>query len=323
MQDFDEDHFYILFGSYVQALSTSPLITIQVLKDAQCRSKSDSLAIGTMDAMHFLNSQKSYSLINGHLNLAIELGMIHICQPLIEEYLNDIFNVLDNVHPVTRLASSVITGTLILPWNIARLRLLIQDNHGPYYTPLDLLMDIPKQESSSFSILYFNRVFFPNALYYLFHSGLSLLSQFILEEYCGISCDFQPFIFKLCRFGCIFVETIILTPIDLVKTRFSLQPLSFQTLTLPMTEHTVVPLSGQHYSSIWSCIRGVMLTEQVIPKPKLLDRELFSHTTSIPKNIWSEWQSLYRSFWERFYIRLIDFVFDELRDYNEYNLYNV
>jgi hypothetical protein len=319
MMFFEEDQWgLLLLGSYIQALSTSPLVKIQVLKDAQCRSKSDTLAIGTMDAMHFLSSQGAYSLIHGHLNLAIELGIMHMIQPTIEETLNDLFDVLDDVHPVTRVASSIISGTLLLPWHIARLRLLIQDSKGPYYTPVDLLVDIPKQESSSMTTLYFNRVLIPNAFYHLFHSGLSLLSQFILEEYCGISSDFQPMIHKLCRFGCIFVESVILTPIDLTRTRLSLQPLSFQSTNLLVNDHTLVPLTSQHYSSMWSCIRGIMLTEQVTPKPKLLDRELFSLTSPPSKSVWSGWQSLYRSFWERFYIRLIDFVFMELRDFDDF-----
>lgn len=129
---------------YLQALITTPLLVQETLMTVQYQSRTQSeveeyqhihdneqmpLYLPRIDNFAgMVNSVRSNqyegwsAVFKGHVTQFCYRSLFKIIQPALEEFTNDRFEVLEDVHPVTFILSHTFTGALLSPLDLVRTR---------------------------------------------------------------------------------------------------------------------------------------------------------------------------------------------------------
>jgi fusion and transport protein UGO1 len=192
-------------------------------------------------------------------------------QPTLEAILNDTFDLYDNTIPLVHLdhvtgnlstvvASHLIVGYLLNPFDIIRTRLIAQSsspNHQKYHGPFHGLTTVVQEEG--LRALY-TGVHLPVTLIY--HTLVPLLrnvTPLIIDRALHLSSSSSPMLYTLAEFGFNTMELLITLPIDTIRKRLYIQLQGQHNRIIPFT--TCVRTRQAPYTGMLDC--GVkMLTEE-------------------------------------------------------------
>ncbi|KAJ1550966.1 hypothetical protein HK096_003958 [Nowakowskiella sp. JEL0078] len=371
--DSDQSHDFLAFAlqCYIRMLVASPLQVLITLSEAQYQkrevdiywkndSSSDVLLpkgmslrndqpVATLDGGVWLNIRNLvetehdgwFLLFKGHLTSFVHNVIFTAIQPTIEEGLNDLFDVYDDSHPATLTISQVIVGGLLSPLELVKTRIIVQQTKK--YHSVAGLPTILAEETS----LYPLRHLIPSVIIHAVSPLLRSLSIHIITNELGISEQFSPYLFRSMMCGLMMMETLVITPLELARTRIQCLPLKQGSGGF---ESSVV-LSGKYYNGIGNVMVSVISEEGSVggtsSKKKKTnvpqgDREWtqvdsnvnfgndfgdpwFENARKLEKardekklsaagGFWVGVKSLYRGFWPRYVQRLTLYFLKELAE---------
>ncbi|KAJ3159583.1 hypothetical protein HDU86_001592 [Geranomyces michiganensis] len=207
------------------------------------------------------------SLMKGHFTNFAFTASYAVLQPALEEAINDVFDVYEDTHPATLIASHVFVGGLLSPLELVRTRLIVQPSSSirkKYYGPFHALHGITTEEHVGLGSLYSLRHLIPSLLI----SGLSPLlravSKIIIQEELGLDPTFTPVLHHVATLALMAVEVGIVTPFEMARKRLQVQWLTPQgraSSQAPQAFETSVAVSPRYYSGIFDCISAIVAEE--------------------------------------------------------------
>ncbi|KAJ3092318.1 hypothetical protein HK102_008629 [Quaeritorhiza haematococci] len=211
------------------------------------------------------------SLWKGHLSDYL-YDMLHMTlQPAVENYLNDIFDIVDDSIPIihldhvgpnlaTLVTSHTVAGLLLSPLELARTRLVVQTlnpYHRKYKGTLHCLKTVVREEG--WATFFGGRNLLPNVLYHSLSALFHHTKQLVIERIFHVFIEEQPFLFRVFELGLNTLELAVMLPVETVRARLHCQihPLA------PMEKafEPVVQLSPVPYLGMVDCLRRIVLEE--------------------------------------------------------------
>ncbi|KAJ1560300.1 hypothetical protein HK096_009270, partial [Nowakowskiella sp. JEL0078] len=262
-------------------------------------------------------------------------------QPTIEEGLNDLFDVCYDSHLVTLTISHLIVGGLLCPLELVKTRIIVQQ--AKKYHSIAGLPTILAEETS----LYPMRYLIPSIIIHVVSPLLKSLSMYTITNELGISEQFSPLLFQSMMCGFMLMETLVITPLELARTRIQCLPLKQGTGGF---ESSIV-LGEKYYNNIVDVMVSVISEEGLGGETKEKknkanvsqgDREWtkveidpwFENVRNQKKaqdekkltaasGFWVGVRSLYRGFWARYTQRLILYFLKELTEPEKEDIFGI
>ncbi|TPX62987.1 hypothetical protein PhCBS80983_g00154 [Powellomyces hirtus] len=295
------------------------------------------------------------SLLKGHFTNFAFNASYAILQPALEEAINDMFDVYEDTHPATLIASHVVVGGLLSPLELVRTRLIVQPSvsqRKKYYGPIHALHAVTTEEATGLGNLYSLRHLIPS----IFISGLSPLlravSKIIIADELGLDPTFTPVLHHMATLALMAVEVGILTPFEMARKRIQLQYLTHKgrlNQPQPQAFETSVQVSPRHYKGIFDCISSIVAEEGGRSKRRRrrkrnsaaalglgnewhqvhdvdADYRMYDSMTRKPRDTGLVAsigrfalgvRTLYRGFWARYATRVVVYAFDEISQSDE------
>jgi hypothetical protein len=139
---FDEEQNWPMFmmENYIISLFQNPFVVYETLLVVQYQPREESKYTNSIDrdkiylkrldrglgsdakVILTFEDQGWTAFFRGHLTHFMHSFIIHALQPLMEEYFNEHFNIIEDVNPITLMASSTITGFVASPLELIRTR---------------------------------------------------------------------------------------------------------------------------------------------------------------------------------------------------------
>ncbi|TPX38265.1 hypothetical protein SmJEL517_g00053 [Synchytrium microbalum] len=168
------------------------------------------------------------ALLKGHVTGFIEYMAFSVLQPAVEETLNDVFDVYDDVHPITLTVSHVIVGGILSPLELIKTRIIVQSspsNRKKYHNPIHAASTIVHEENGTLSTLYSTRHLFPSITLHALRPLLRYISTTVMESNMGLSWEYTPIFYLFSRLAFLGAETLVMTPLEFAKRRLECQRL--------------------------------------------------------------------------------------------------
>ncbi|KAI8819921.1 mitochondrial carrier domain-containing protein [Fimicolochytrium jonesii] len=205
------------------------------------------------------------SLLKGHFTSFCHATTYHILQPTLEDTINDVFDIYEDTHPVTLVASHLIVGGLLSPLELARTRLIVQaspSHRKKYWGPFHALHCVTTEEPAGLLSLYSPRHLIPSILISGMSPLIRALSKVFITEELGLDPSFSPFWHHMATLGAMAVEVAIVTPFEIARKRLQVQRLTKGNVdVLPQAFDTCVEVSPRYYSGIFDCMRSIVMEE--------------------------------------------------------------
>ncbi|KAI8620004.1 hypothetical protein BC830DRAFT_1164882 [Chytriomyces sp. MP71] len=311
----------------------------------------------------------TFGIIKGHFTTFLLQTLTRATQPLVEESLNDAFDVFDDTHPMTNLLSHVLISSVFSPLELIRTRLIAQSGTDlRYYGPFHAAAAIAATEGPhQFGALYAPQHVLSTAICKGISSLLHSLSRSIIKHDLGLSSEYNPLMYTTAVLIFMAAETFVVTPFEHARKRLQIQNL--KPARKRKAGEAIVPFSTcvdvnttKRYDGMFDVIRRVIV-EETLPSPNAVvaatnataeaaaassssfDDELDTYINpSLKKNkgdwqdlyaspssaakakeaaakkksvltkYWDGLRSLYRGYWTRYSIRVVEFAFEGLRD---------
>ncbi|KAJ3183196.1 hypothetical protein HDU85_002222 [Gaertneriomyces sp. JEL0708] len=287
-----------LLKYYFLAVLSSPLGVVEALAECQYQPSAQSddlseatdqqnlpmLQSGTWENIRDVVETETEggwgALLKGHFTEFLFTISYDSVQPMLEESLNDLFDVYEDENVWTRCSSSAIVGALLSPLELVRVRLITQSSvQKTYYGPLHalhLIANVPN--SSLLGALYPPEHLLPSVLiHFLSPLVRTLTLQYLAEEF-GIDREFSPTVWHFCAVAAIGMECIITGPFELARKRLAIQKkrekrrlsrrdiyeTSVAEAPQPQESNmyqTCVTPSPKQYSGVWDVISSVLSSE--------------------------------------------------------------
>lgn len=279
-------------------------------------------------------------LYNGYPALLVYNVALNTLQPILEELLNISFDVFEPLNPYTNIISNTIVTGLLMPLNLSFTRLSIQPPFSYherqagnlnyyYFSFFSVFTSIRNREEpaeAGYLVLYHPRILVPCLLLSLVKNTISVASDIVIDEVTafrstGILLKLIQVSFKLFFIG---IETAVVTPFELAQSRLLIQGIKSSKAT-PFS--TAVKPCPTRYNGVWDCIKSVFVDErcasvgeQSDASSSLNDKEL-AFLKRCSKNrkqtqgatYWGGLQSLYRGFWPRYVISIVEWTMNSLK----------
>ncbi|KAJ3124481.1 hypothetical protein HK098_001092 [Nowakowskiella sp. JEL0407] len=233
--DSETSHDFVAFAlqCYVKSLSTSPFDVILTISDAQYHGNEKIKAppgiVYTEEAMPqltegpFRNIRKLitnspngiFTLFKSHFTIFTYNALYDLTQPIIEEGLNDLFDVFEDSHPVTLALSHFLVGGVLTPLDVIKTRVILQD--GKKYHGIAGVPTLLSEETTLYSL----HTVIPNVICSALGPVLSFASEYVIESEMHVSKEFSPVLYACLKLGFILVEVGIRTPFEVIKTRMN------------------------------------------------------------------------------------------------------
>ncbi|KAJ3005062.1 hypothetical protein HKX48_000885 [Thoreauomyces humboldtii] len=207
------------------------------------------------------------SLLKGHFTNFSFNASFAILQPTLEEAINDAFDVYEDTHPATLIASHVIVGGLLSPLELVRTRLIVQPSSSSlkkYYGPFHALHAVTTEEPTGFASLYSLRHLIPSLIISGLSPFLRLVSRMVIAERLGLDPTFTPALHHLATLALMAVEVGIVSPFEMARKRIQVQRMTLGTTDAtrgPQAFSTSVQVSPRYYSGIMDCIASIVTGE--------------------------------------------------------------
>jgi hypothetical protein len=346
--DDDEDWPTFFMEQYIQSVITTPFIIIETLSQAQIQSRSSGpnsdLHIASLQAdfptnlrkiIRFENQGYLQGLFRGHFTQFIFQSTYNSIQPIVEEQLNEYFNILDDINPYTMILSHTLTASFTQPLEMAKTRLIVQSNNQKrkmLYGPFHALYQIAKENHGVFNSFWFNKHLLPTMFTYGLGAGIRYASVFYIENELGLDSTFSPVLYKLAQLAFLGLEVFLLTPLELARKRLFVQRFNYSgDVADAVTIDARVETQEIAYSGVINCLYNVVKNEggadvdieatQLISKDDW--RSVYGNAQDEkPKNgIFHSFRgfakgvgSMYRGFWPRYVSRAIIFIADDIKN---------
>ncbi|KAI8910123.1 mitochondrial carrier domain-containing protein [Gorgonomyces haynaldii] len=342
--DFDEDFDWTTFVivNYVETFLVSPMMVLETLVQVQFQPKPESnadqeSAIGRLQGdlpeqvKQVVESEGIAGLAKGcHLTFFAFKGLYALIQPWIEEGINDFLDVLDDVNPFTNVISHTIAGSLLSPLELVRTRLVVQSTGKDrrYYGPFHCFMAIAQDEkpfaSAGFLSTFYNpRILTPSLLMYSLTPLLRRCTIHVLEEELGLDHHFTPALYHLGMMVGIGFESLVLTPLDLVRKRLFVQRIdAFSRQTIQEKKPhvafpTAIETSPAPYTGVLNAVWAIMSEEggKTAKKTKIQTQEwenVYGGGSQKKAQFGQGFFSLFRGFWPRYCQSLVEYLSKEI-----------
>ncbi|KAJ3298604.1 hypothetical protein HDU79_009369 [Rhizoclosmatium sp. JEL0117] len=339
------DPIALLLESYTLSLVTAPLVVVETLQETQIHAASSTGDDSELDVYESLGVDSAANqaseaaklpllqadvwanvrsvaafkglgtlgLVKGHFTTFLHSALFQATTPVLEEALNDAFDVFDDTHPATALAANVVVAAILSPLELIRTRLIVQAaNNKRYFGPFHAGAAIHSTESgpNGFSPLYYSSTIYPTILCKALSSILSSLSKSIITHDLGLHPEYNPILYTSAVLVFMAAEVFVVTPFELARKRLQLQSLrpvgsrKAGEATVPFP--TLVQVSVKRYDGVFDVIRRV-ITEEAAPyssansaSNKSLNVDEFDAAdpygfSSSKKASTGDWQDLYTS----------------------------
>jgi hypothetical protein len=288
----------LVFQQYAESFILAPLHVVYTLSNVEyqktARKKDLGLLIKETHSKHGI-----LFLFRGHLsNFCYKFTSL--IQPILEELLNDLFDVYEDRNIYTALASTALTAWLLAPLETARTRSIVQ---------------------AHFTWSFSKQMLFPTVLLHSLKVAFGIYSQHYISTELGFEEDLYPIMNGLCKLVSIGLETLFVAPLELVRDRLALQDNSIPDEIEPDPSQSHVQISPKPYTGIISCMSRVIMEEGTL-KTVIIDNFSQTELASVyGKKNGSRFQgllSLYRGFWVRYAISVAEHISKEING-NELN----
>jgi fusion and transport protein UGO1 len=252
--------------------------------------------------------------------------------------LNDALDVFEDTNPWTLVVAHATVGALLTPLELVRTRLIVQSHDpgrksffGPFHALYALSNERPTPESGLLKTMYQPYVVFPTVALHSIRALLRFGSAVFIETELGLDSSFNPLTYRIAQILCIGVEAVVLTPLEVARNRLFVQRLDAKSVQYGKKQEATRPLDccvetfDGVYSGAFDVVSEILGEEGATPKgakPRVVSTEDWDSVygggssakqqQGVIKGFGSGITSLYRGFWSRYAMLVVQFVTREI-----------